>query len=328
MRRALEFLSKIPSDLQSVASSPLRLAGLVFIVLLGGAMFAQAPQPPGPAGGPQAQGRGPQDPFAGKKKLLAIGDTSTGFQHDSVSHALATIERLGWDSGVYVTYIKTDSQLLTKQPIMIHDDHGKPSGPRATNAKNLDYFDAIFYMGTGEGTLSDQQKKDLLSFVHDDGKGFVGAHTGDDAFYTWPEFGEMIGGYFDNHPWGVFDAPIIVEDPNFPAMKGFPLTFTLRDEIYVHEAPYSRDKVHVLARLDASKLDYSKAQGLHRTDKDFPVAWSKSYGKGRVFYSTFGHQPESWDNPQIQKMYFEAIKWSMGLTAGDTTPHPLPVSAK
>jgi len=246
-----------------------------------------------------------QDPFPGKKKLLAISDTRNGYQHDSVSHALAVIERLGYESGTYNTYIRTDSQLITKSKIQNHGAN--------INAKNLDYFDAIFYMGTGEGDLSDQQKKDLLAFVHDDGKGFIGAHAAADAFYSWPEFGEMLGGYFDNHPWGVVDAPIIVEDPGFPGMRGFPLTFTLRDEMYVFKAPYSRDKVHVLARMDAGKLDYSQAQGLHRTDRDFPVAWSKTYGKGRVFYSTFGHLPESWDNPAIQKMYFEAIQWAMGL---------------
>lgn len=285
-------------------------------------LFAQAPQEGrGGRGGP------PRDPFAGKKKLLAIGDTRTGFQHDSVSHALATIERLGWESGIYVTYIRTDSQLFTKGKIERHDPR-TPELMANINAKNLDYFDAIFFMGSGENDLTDQQKKDLLSFVHDDGKGFVGAHTGDDAFFTWHEFGDMIGGYFDNHPWGTFDAPVIVEDPSFPAMKMFPLAFTIHDEIYIHKAPYSRDKVRVLARLDADKLDYSKAnQGqLHRTDKDFPVAWSRSYGKGRVFYSTLGHMPESWDNPQIQKMYLEAIKWAMGLTDGDTTPRPLPAA--
>ena len=180
------------------------------------------------------------------------------------------------------------------------------------NAKNLDYFDAIFFMGTGEGDLSDQQKKDLLAFIHDDGKGFIGAHCADDAFYSWPEYGEMIGGYFDNHPWGVFDAPIVVEDPNFPAMRFFPREFTIHDEIYVHKT-FSRDKVHVLASMDASKLDYSKARDLHGTSRDFPVAWTKSYGKGRVFYSVFGHTPEVWDNPAIQKMYLAAIKWAMGI---------------
>ena len=269
----------------------------------------------------------PPNPPAARKKLLAIGDTRSGYQHDSVSHALATIDRLGYESGVYVTYIRTDSQLLTKGKIERHDARTPDLGANI-NAKNLDYFDAIFFMGTGENDLSEQQKKDLLAFVHDDGKGFVAAHTGDDAFFTWPEFGEMVGGYFDNHPWGVFDAPVIVEDPDFPAMKAFPPTFTIRDEIYVHKAPFSRDKVHVLASLDASKLDYAKAQQLHRTDKDFPVAWSKSYGKGRVFYSTFGHAAETWDDPRVQKMYLEAIRWALGLTSGDTTPSARPAAAQ
>jgi type 1 glutamine amidotransferase len=262
-----------------------------------------------------------------RKQLLAIGDVRTGFQHDSVSHALATIEHLGYESGTYDTYIRSDSQLLTKGPIVIHDDHGKPTGPRGINAKNLPTFDAIFFMGSGEGDLTAQQKADLLSFIHEDGKGFVAAHTGDDAFYTWPEFGEMVGGYFDNHPWGVFDAPVIVEDPAFPAMRAFPLSFTIKDEIYLHEAPYSREKLRVLARLDPSKLDLrtTRGGGVHRTDNDFPVAWAKMYGKGRVFYSTFGHARETWDNPAIQTMYFEAIKWAMGLTNADVTPRPLPV---
>jgi type 1 glutamine amidotransferase len=75
----------------------------------------------------------------------------------------------------------------------------------------------------------------------------------------------------------------------------------------------------VLAHLDVSKLDMKNPR-VHRTDGDYPVAWSKTYGKGRVFYATLGHAPESWDNPQIQKMYFEALKWAMGLSEGDAKP--------
>ena len=255
--------------------------------------------------------RAPLSSQASPKKLLAIGDVRGGYQHDSVSHALATVERLGRESGVFITYIRTDLQLFTKQLITL-------PGGKTINARNLNYFDAIFYMGTGEGDLTGRQKADLLSFVAEDGKGFIGAHTGDDAFFTWPEFGEMIGGYFDNHPWGVFDAPVIVEDPGFPAMKHFPSAFTIHDEIYQHKN-FSRDKVRVLARLDAAKLDFSKPQ-IHRTDKDFPVAWAKMYGKGRVFYSTFGHTDQSWDDPRVQKMYVEAVKWAMRLTGSDVTP--------
>jgi len=233
-----------------------------------------------------------------RKRVLAWGDTLTGYQHDSISHALSVMERLGRESGAFDLFIRTDSQWITKQPI--------PQPAR--NTHNLADFDAIFYFGTGDN-LTGQQKKDLLAFVHDDGKGFIGAHTGDDAFFDWPEFAEMVGGWFDGHPWGVFDAPIIVEDGKFPAMRHLPATFTMKDEIYQHKN-FSRDKIHVLARLDASKLDFTKPN-IHREDKDFPVAWSKMYGKGRVFYATFGHAAESWDDPRVQKLYVEAVKWAL-----------------
>src|SRR3954469_23194664 len=88
-----------------------------------------------------------------KKHILAIGDVRTGFQHDSVSHALATIDRLGYESGIYVTYIRTDSQLLTKGKVERHDARTPELGANI-NAKNLDYFDGIFFMGTGENDLS------------------------------------------------------------------------------------------------------------------------------------------------------------------------------
>jgi type 1 glutamine amidotransferase len=239
-----------------------------------------------------------------RKRVLAWGDTLTAYQHDSISHALATIERLGRESGAFDLYIRTDSQWITKQPV---------AAP-ARNARNLVYFDAIVFYGTGDN-LTAEQKKDLMSFIREDGKGFVGVHTGDDAFFDWPEFREMIGGYFDGHPWGVFDAPVIVEDGAFPAMKGLPERFTIHDEIYQHKE-FSRDKVHVLARLDASKLDYTKPN-IHREDHDFPVAWAKMFGKGRVFYATFGHGAETWDDPRVQKIYLEAIRWALRLTGED-----------
>ena len=249
----------------------------------------------------------PQQPR--RRRLLAWGDTLTGYQHDSISHAFATIERLGRESGVYDTFIRTDSQWITKQPVPLP----------ARNTHTLNDFDTIFYFGTGDN-LNAQQKKDLMSFIKEDGKGFVGAHTGNDAFFEWPEFLEMIGGYFDGHPWSVFEAPIIIEDQNFPAIQHFAPRFTIRDEIYQHK-DFSREKIHVLARLDESKLDYTKPN-IRRTDKDFPVAWAKMHGKGRVFYATFGHTDESWDNPLVQKMYVEAIKWAMRLVGEDVKPGP------
>src|SRR5579859_1348787 len=176
----------------------------------------------------------PLSPQLKKRRLLAIGDVHRKiYQHDAVSHALATIERLGRQSGVFDTVIRTDIQLLTKHPIEFAENRAVPDADqRSVNYKTLNDFDAILFYGIGELELTGQQKADVLSFVKEDGKGFVGVHTAITAFYTWPEYGEMIGGYFDDHPWNILDAPVIVEDPLFPAMKAFPRAFTARDEIY------------------------------------------------------------------------------------------------
>lgn len=250
---------------------------------------------------------GSQQP-AKKKKLLAIGAVK-GFHHDATSHALATMWKIGQESGLYDTYIKTDTQLLTK---------AKLTG----NAKNLDYFDAVFFYTSGELEMTDQQKADFLSFIRDDGKGFLGAHSANDTFYKWPEYGEMIGGYFDLHPWNQFQAPVIVEDRAHPTTRHMPPTFTILDEIY-QVKDYSRERVRVLMRLDADKINLQQ-KGVHRTDKDFAVAWCRTYGKGRVYYNGLGHREEVWDRPDIQKMWLEAAKWAMGLTEGDATPRPMP----
>jgi type 1 glutamine amidotransferase len=266
----------------------------------------------------------PSSPQLKKRRLLAIGDVHRKiYQHDAVSHALATIERLGRQSGLFDTYIRTDIQLLTKHPIEFAENVAVPdASQRSVNYKTLNDFDAILFYGIGELELTDQQKADLLSFVKEDGKGFVGVHTAITAFYSWPEYGEMIGGYFDDHPWTILDAPVIVEDPSFPAMKAFPKSFTARDEIY-QVRNFSRDRVRVLARLDAGKLDLKNPR-VHRKDNDFAVAWARNYGRGRVFYSTFGHTEESWDDPAMQTMWVEAIKWAMGLTTADVSPRPAP----
>ena len=91
---------------------------------------------------------------------------------------------------------------------------------------------------------------------------------------------------------------------------------------FIRVKNFSRSRVRVLARLDAGKLDLKNPR-VHRMDRDFPVAWARNYGKGRVFYSTFGHTTESWDNPAMQTMWLEAIKWAMGMTNADVRPHPL-----
>jgi uncharacterized protein len=245
-----------------------------------------------------------------RKHVLAWADVRNGYQHDSISHAVATIERLGRESGAYDTFIRTDSQLITKHPITFPTGTGIATG-ETFNVRNLDYFDAIFFFGVREIDLSPAQRTDLLAFVHQDGKGFVAAHAASTAFFSWPEFGQMLGGRFDEHPWGIIDGTVVVDDASFPAMRHLPPRAVFHDELYQIK-DFSRNDIHVLAHLDATKLDLTRPL-VHRKDGDFPAAWSKSYGSGRVFYSILGHADEDWDNPLLQQMYFQALRWALRL---------------
>jgi type 1 glutamine amidotransferase len=265
-----------------------RLAGpLAAVALVGLAISAQTP--------------------ATRKKVLVIGEEK-GYRHEAVTHAMVTIDKLGRDSGLWDTVIRTDTEALTKKKLEY-------------NAKNLNDFDAIVFYTAGTLEMDDQKRADFLSAIRDDGKGFVGIHSATITFTSWPDYGEMIGGYFDEHPWNTFEAPVVVEDPAFPGMKAWGPSFVLTDEIYQMKN-FSRSNTRVLMRLDASKLDLANPR-VHRTDKDFAVAWAKMYGKGRVFYTTLGHVETNWDKPEMQTMMTEAIKWALRLVDADVTPRPL-----
>lgn len=304
----------------------LKLAVVGMVLVVSSAwLLAQQPPPP-PAGAQQgqgqaAQGAGRQGGGRGggrggartRKVVLAWADTRNGIaQHDSVSHALSIVERLGYETGLWDTFIRTDSNIISKTP-------KKTDGTPASGGPNLGMADAIFYMGHRDVPLDDAQKAELLSFVKDDGKGFVAAHVALTSFETWPEFGELIGARFDGHPMNG-PGTVINEQPGFPAVKHFPATFDFTDEFY-QPKEYSRDKIDVLLRLDLSKVPANAA--LHQADGDHPLAWAKMYGKGRVFFGSFAHDARTWDNRDIQQMYLEAIKWSLGLTDATPAPHKM-----
>ena len=104
-----------------------------------------------------------------------------------------------------------------------------------------------------------------------------------------------------------FEPSGMVDHPNIRSTTSI-VDFIFRALAYEYLG--RTDLVHVLATLDASKLDL-KAPLVHRQDRDFIAAYTKTYGKGRVFYSTLGHPRELWDEPWMQTMYFEALKWAM-----------------
>jgi uncharacterized protein len=295
----------------------LRFGTTVLVVILCGAWMLADQAPQAPAGAAQGRGqggRGGPPRVRTRKVVLAWADTRNGIaQHDSVSHALAVIERLGYESGAYDTFIRTDSNIVANAPKMT-------TGAPASGGPSLANVDAIVFLGHRDVPLDAQQKAELAAWVQS-GKGFVAAHTALTAFDSWPEFGDLLGARYDDHPWNTASGTIINEDPSFPATKHFAATFQLTDEFY-QPKEFSRDKLRVLLRLDVSKMPPNPNN--RRTDGDFPLAWAKTYGTGRVFYSSLGHASEMWDNRDVAQMYFEAIKWSLGLVDGSATPRPRP----
>ena len=277
---------------------------------------AQAPPAQGRQGGGAGRGgRGGRAGGPARKRVLAWADTRNGqAQHESVGHALAVIERLGYESGQWDTFIRTDSNIISKTP-------KKTDGTPASGGPNLSNVDAIFFMGHREVPLEASQKEELLEFVRS-GKGFVAAHVGLTALESWPEFGEMLGARFDQHP---INGPgvIINESPDFPATRHFAPSFAFTDEFY-QPKDISREKVDVLLRLDLSNVPPSPAL---RLNGDYPLAWAKTYGQGRVFYGSFAHSAETWDIRDIQQMYFEEMRWPLRLVDADPKQHPMRGSA-
>jgi type 1 glutamine amidotransferase len=212
---------------------------------------------------------------------------SAGFVHDVLPYSEQVMKTLGERSGAFEVVASKDCALV--------------------NAKSLADFAAVVFYTTGELPMSDAQKQDFLAFVRGGG-GFAGFHSATDTFYKWPEYGELIGGYFDEHPWHA-KVRIKVEDRAFPGLGALGPAFEITDEIYQFKN-WSRANTHVLLSLDTSSVDLKK-KGVKRTDGDFGIAWTRTYGKGRVYYNALGHRQEVWDDPRFQTMVVEGLKWVM-----------------
>lgn len=240
-----------------------------------------------------------------KPRVLVLG-AEAGFHHESISDAMTAIAVMGQESGLYDAELRTDFALIN------------PRGGKKMRfgfiPEGLADFDAVVLVNTtGEWGINEESKQALLAFVHDQGKGIVGVHGALDANYSWPAYAEMLGAQFGGHPLNTIDKPVVTfplvnEAPDSPITRHWSRYFSEQNELYVPRA-FSRDKAHVLLRIDQDRI----ATGPAGTS-DIPVAWTRSYGAGRVFYSSIGHTRRSWADPEVRKMYLEAIRWALGLT--------------
>jgi uncharacterized protein len=212
---------------------------------------------------------------------------SAGYRHDVIPLSREILSQLGNNSGAFEVTATEDTSELS--------------------AENLERYAAVMFYTTGELPISDAQKTALLDFVRSGG-GFLGVHSATDTFYTWPDYLDLIGGYFNGHPWHQA-VTIEVVDPDDPLVAFLGNSLQIEDEIYqISDFDYGGSRV--LLRLDPGSVDLGK-DGVHRRFYGWPLAWSRFYGNGRVFYTALGHEPSVWQDARYQQMLANAILWSM-----------------
>ncbi len=236
---------------------------------------------------------------AREERSLLIFNLSKGFRHESIPWVDFTITRMGEKSGAFRAVMSSDTTMF--------------------QADRLGEFDAVlFNNNTGEPFSDPALRASLLAFVRNGG-GVVGLHAATDGFHEWPEFGEMMGGYFVNHPWNE-SVTLLIEEADHPITASFDDSrHVVADEIYQFRDPYSRERQRVLISLDTASLDLGR-DGVQRPDLDFAVSWIREEGSGRVFYSSLGHRFEVFTDPAILRHWLAGIQYAMGDLDADATP--------
>jgi uncharacterized protein len=226
-----------------------------------------------------------------KRKRMLVVTLTKGFHHDSIAVAQDILRHLAENQGWEMDLADTDRELSQKIT---------PEGLNGTDV-------IIFANTTGELPIADEDKKTFMEWLRA-GHGFVGMHAATDTLYRWEGYGKMIGGFFDGHPW-FQKVRLKIEDPKFPGINPFAEDPEIEDEIYQFRI-WSRNDKHMILSVDNASIDTSKGK---REDKDYAVAWARTEGKGRVFYTSLGHRQEVWRDPRYQEHILGGIRWAMGV---------------
>jgi type 1 glutamine amidotransferase len=282
-----------------------------------------------------------------KPKRLLLVTHSGGFIHDSVGVAEQVLKEIGPRYGFQVTCYRftadPDAPITTKRKVdgkeetvqsKVLDVYSKAFRERTgfpvekencgrINAETLKNFDIVLFFTTGSrksqlpAPLTDDELNDLMTWVKNGGA-FAGTHCGSDTLYDTP-YGGLVGAFFKTHPAGIQKIRVHVEDPNHAAAKGFTDAMEFADEMYIFtDASFSRDRLHVI--LSIEKGSFNPGKNAARSDNDYAISWCQQYGKGRSFYTSFGHRKEVWKDPRFQEHLMGGLKWSLGQAPGDATP--------
>jgi type 1 glutamine amidotransferase len=212
---------------------------------------------------------------------------SAGYRHEVIPTSQAVLKLLGENSRAFRVTTTEDVSAFTRE--------------------NLRRYAAVMFFTTGELPMSDAQKAALLGFVRS-GRGFLGVHSATDTFYKWPEYRRLIGGYFNEHPWHQ-KVTVDVADPGSPLVGFLGPSFPISDEIY-QIRDFDAQASRVLLRLDPKSVDL-EAPNVRPQDYGWPLAWTRSFGRGRVFYTALGHEEAVWRDPRYQQMLTNAVLWTI-----------------
>ncbi|RPD51324.1 PVC-type heme-binding CxxCH protein [Paracnuella aquatica] len=167
--------------------------------------------------------------------------------------------------------------------------------PNDLNDEVLSHYDGLILYANHDSITAPQEKA-LLNFVRS-GKGFIPIHSASWCFRNSPEVVDLIGGQFKRHKYDSF--PAVIVRPDHQVVKGVP-TFTTLDETYVHDK-LSKDITVLTERVE----------GDHRE----PYTWVKEYGKGRVFYTAYGHDEHTFNNKGFLQLVKNGILYAVGQDA-------------
>jgi type 1 glutamine amidotransferase len=226
---------------------------------------------------------------AAAKQVLVVTVT-LGFRHGSIPIAEKVLAELGQKSGAYIA----DFARVDPGEAQFQGPNGKPDTAKVEaaisrvlaqkmSASALSNYDAVIFANTtGELPLPDRQA--FLEWLRL-GKGFVGVHAATDTLHEFQPYLWMIGAEFAGHDLEN-EAEIVNEDPECPACRHLPTRWRVFDEIYEFQKFEPR---RVRSLLAAKKAPNGPAP------VTIPVSWSRTYGRGRVFYTSLGHRDDIWD---------------------------------
>ena len=265
----------------------------------------------------------------GPKRILVV-TTTAAFRHSSIPTAEKILAQLARESGAFTVdfihqppgqpaALKADATPEQKAAFQTAEDQWETTLKTALqklSPASLQHYDGVIFCST-TGDLPIPDPEGFLNWIKA-GHAFIGIHAASDTFHHWPGYIDMIGGEFDHHGRQV-SVDCLNQDPQNPATAHLGKSWTLSQEEIYQFKNYDPAKVHDLLILD--KNPETGAPG------HFGVAWSKSYGRGRVFYTSLGHREDIWDpdpdikgrknSPAISLAYQQhllgGIKWALGL---------------